>query len=126
MKKTKKFSHLSKSERDEIAILKKKKYSLRDIARVLNRSPNSIPTEVLRNRVKEIYDSKKAELKARVRRRYAKYQGMKIVEHAAEIGWLDAGTKNMIIGLPLTNTAVLFGLAILTWIGAVMARKIQK
>lgn len=49
----------------------------------MRRSPNTISQELSRNRVKESYDPKKAEHKAYVRRKYAKYQGMKIVHHDA-------------------------------------------
>lgn len=49
----------------------------------MGRSPNTISKELIRNRVKGRYDPKKAHHKAYVRRKYAKYQGMKIVEHDA-------------------------------------------
>jgi len=54
-------------------------YSFREIARALGRSISSVFDEVKRNSVKGIYDLKKANDKARVRRQEAKYQGMKIV-----------------------------------------------
>lgn len=72
---------MSASERSEISILKRKGYSLRAIARALSRSVSSISDELRRNRVGGAYDAKKAAHKAYVRRKYAKYQGMKIVEH---------------------------------------------
>lgn len=78
---TKKFSHLSKSERNEIAILLDKRYSLRSVAKVLKRSVSAISDEVKLNSVKGKYDSKKAHHKAYVRRKYSKYQGMKIVKN---------------------------------------------
>ena len=74
--------HLSASERGEISILKRKKYSLRAIARVLGRSVSSLSEELDRNQVSGVYDPTKAAHKAYVRRKYAKYQGMKIVGHA--------------------------------------------
>lgn len=49
----------------------------------MDRSPNTISAELLRNRVWGTYAPKKAQLKAYVRRKYAKYQGMKIVHHEA-------------------------------------------
>jgi transposase, IS30 family len=49
----------------------------------MERSPNTISQEIKRNQVARSYDPKKAEHKAYVRRKYAKYQGMKIVEHGA-------------------------------------------
>lgn len=76
-------SKLSGAERDRIAILKQKKHSLREIAEALDRSVSTISDEIARNSVRGRYDPQKAAHKAYVRRKYAKYQGMKIVEHAA-------------------------------------------
>lgn len=73
---------MSASERSEISILKRKGYSLRVIARALGRSVSSVSDELMRNRVRGAYDAKRAAHKAYVRRKYAKYQGMKIVEHS--------------------------------------------
>jgi len=60
--------------------LKSKGYSFRDIAQTLNRSVSTIHDEFERNKVNEKYDPKKAHHKAYVKRKYSKYQGMKIVE----------------------------------------------
>lgn len=54
---------------------------MRDIAGTLDRSVSTISDEIARNKVRGTYDAKKAAHKAYVRRKYAKYQGMKIVEH---------------------------------------------
>ncbi len=54
---------------------------MRDIARALKRSVSTISDEIKRNSVSGSYDPTKAHLKARVRRKYAKYQGMKIVSN---------------------------------------------
>lgn len=62
--------------------MKRKKYSLRNIAQALDRSVSTISDELFRNTVKGRYDPKKAAHKAYVRRKYAKYQGMKIVQDA--------------------------------------------
>lgn len=78
-KNTKKFSHLSKSERNEIAILRERKYSLREIAAALKRSLSTLSDELRRNKVRRRYDPEKAHHKAYVRRWQSKYQGMKIV-----------------------------------------------
>lgn len=64
-----------------MAILKRKKYSLRSIAKSLQRSVSTISDEFKRNQVKGSYDPLKAQLKSYIRRRKAKYQGMKIVQH---------------------------------------------
>jgi len=61
--------------------LRKKKYSFGDIANELDRSKSTIHEEIDRNKVKGKYVSKKAHHKAYARRKYAKYQGMKIVEN---------------------------------------------
>lgn len=47
----------------------------------MERSPNTIALELERNRVKGRYVPQKAQHKAYVRRKYAHYQGKKIVEH---------------------------------------------
>lgn len=59
--------------------MRRKNYSLRDIGAVLNRSDSSICEELKRNKVRNKYDPQKANHKAYVRRKYSKYQGMKIV-----------------------------------------------
>lgn len=78
--KNKTYGHIIKTERREIALLIEKKYSLRNIARMLKRSPNTISQEINQNSVKGVYDPLKADHKAYVKRKYSKYQGMKIVE----------------------------------------------
>lgn len=80
-KKRKKFSQLSKSERNEIAILKKRQYTLRDIAEQLQRSVSTMCYEIRRNKVKGTYDAKKAQGKAHARRKAAWFQWKKIAEH---------------------------------------------
>lgn len=69
---------LSRSERMEIGILLERGYGLREIARVLGRSPSSISEEIKRNTVKGIYDPRKADHKAYVRSRYRRLQWRKI------------------------------------------------
>ena len=58
-----------------------KRYSTRDIALALGRSQSTIVDELKRNKTRGQYDSKKANHKAYVRRKYSKYQGMKIVDN---------------------------------------------
>lgn len=81
--KQKNFTHLSTDERNEISVLKRKGYSLRDIASALFRSISTISDEIGHNKVNGVYNPKKAAHKAYVRRKESKYQGMKIVEHSA-------------------------------------------
>jgi len=54
---------------------------LRDIARELRRSVSTIADELIRNRVKGHYLVEKAQHKAYVRRKYARFQGKKIAQH---------------------------------------------
>jgi IS30 family transposase len=72
--------HFTSAERLEISILLKKEYSHRDIALELRCSQSSISREIKRNRVRKRYDPHQAKVKARQRRRYSKYQGMKVRE----------------------------------------------
>ena len=73
--------HFTDSQRLEIGILKKKKYSLREIAEEIGCHFSSISRELKRNRVRKTYDGKKAHMKAYQRRHYSKYQGMKVRDH---------------------------------------------
>lgn len=79
--KNKKYKHITQSERLEIALLKKKGFSRRDIARALERSPNSVSREIKLNSVNSAYNPRKAQHKAYVKRKYSKYQGMKVEEN---------------------------------------------
>jgi IS30 family transposase len=70
---------LTKTERLEIELFLNKKYSMRAVAKMLGRSPNSISYEVTHNSMKNgYYDGKKADAKARLKKRMAKYQSRKI------------------------------------------------
>ena len=73
----------------------------------MERSPNTIALEVRRNKVKGRYVPKKAQHKTYVRRKYAHYQGKKIVEHPElkqEIVWrLKDGQKPGVIAHRITK-----------------------
>jgi IS30 family transposase len=69
---------LTLSERLEIEILLRKKYSMRSIAAVLGRSPNTVSYEIKENSVNGIYDARKAHAKARVRKRFRKLEWSKL------------------------------------------------
>jgi IS30 family transposase len=56
-----------------------KKYSLRDIAKVLGRSVSTLSDEIKRNSVNGEYNPKKAQHKSYVRRRDSSFRGKKIV-----------------------------------------------
>jgi len=94
--KQRKYSHIKKTERLEIAILLNKKHSLRSVAGVLGRSVGTISEEISQNSTNGVYDPIKANHKAYVKRKYSKYQGMKVVgdsnlrnyvEDKLEQGW---------------------------------------
>jgi IS30 family transposase len=72
---------LEKAERLEIAILKEKGYSLRSIAKSMERSPNTISYEIKNNSVNGVYDSHKAHIKAQVRKKYRRFQYSKIEKY---------------------------------------------
>ena len=79
MKTNKKYKHIDSAERKEIAFLLRKSYGLGGVADVLGRSKSSISDEIKRNSTEGKYDPEKAQHKAYVKRKYSKYQGMKIV-----------------------------------------------
>ena len=81
--------HLSQSERDEIHILKNKGYSLRAISRSMGRSVSTISDEISLNQTNSVYDPKKANHKAYVRRKYAKFQGKKIIDNLTLQGFVE-------------------------------------
>lgn len=83
------YTHFSKTERLELSILLKKGYSIRAIARALERDPSSVSRELQHNKVNGIYNPRKAHHKAYVRRKYSKYQAMKIVGNS----WLEEYIK---------------------------------
>jgi transposase, IS30 family len=59
--------------------MRRRGHSIRDIATTLDRGVGTISDELSRNKVAGAYDPKKAHAKATVRRRAAKFQGMRIV-----------------------------------------------
>lgn len=71
-------------------VLHGKGYSLRSIAKALNRSVCTISNELKRNKVASNYTPAKAHHKAYVRRREAKYQGMRIVLNPALQQFVEA------------------------------------
>ena len=76
MRKT--FKHLCFGERFSIEKLLEKSISVRGIALILDRSPNTIRLEIERNMVCGTYSAKKAEHKAYVKRGDSKRQCMKV------------------------------------------------
>ena len=74
-------AHFNRTERLELSILLKKGYSLRAIAGELRKNPSSVSREIKDNSVNGEYDPHKADHKAYVKRKYSKYQGMKVNEN---------------------------------------------
>lgn len=72
------YAQINKHERNEISVLLKKGYSVRDIGFALKRNPSSISREIKKNSVKGRYDPDKANNKAHLRKRRAKFQWKKI------------------------------------------------
>lgn len=71
-------TELTRSERDEICILKEKEYSYHSIARVLKRSPNTISYEVKHNSTNGVYDPEKAHTKAMLAKKGRRFNYTKI------------------------------------------------
>jgi len=74
-------TELTLEERNEIEILKNKKYSCRDIARTLERSPNTISYEIIHNSVNGIYTAKRAHEKARLKKKGRRFNYTKIEKY---------------------------------------------
>jgi IS30 family transposase len=79
----KSFESLSRAERGEIEILLGKEYSLRAIAKVLGRSPNTVSYEVRENGGKEGYNAKNAHIYAQTRKKNTRSQWKKIEKDPA-------------------------------------------
>lgn len=84
------YKHIDNVMRMEFAILRKKDYSIRAIAREFGMNQSSLSREFLRNGSQDKkYDPRKAQHKAYVRRKYSKYEGMKICKNS----WLENYVK---------------------------------
>ena len=91
MKKVKAFVYLSDSERDEIEILRKKGYSMRDIAKVFGRSPNTISYEL--KRVPSGYKATHAKIYAHTALKFRGLQWSKIEKEKELKEYIIAGLK---------------------------------
>lgn len=89
----KNYKHFTKDERNELSILLKKGYSIRDIGKALKKNPSSISREITNNSVNRVYDPDKSHHKAYVKRLYAKYQGMKIKDDSWLEGYIQKKLK---------------------------------
>ena len=72
---------LIKAERLEIKILLDKAYSMRSIAKSMERSPNTISYEIKHNSVQNKYNPHKAHRKAQTRKKYRRFQYSKIEKY---------------------------------------------
>ena len=76
--KEKKYVGLSDAERSEIATLRDRNYGIREIARALERSPNTISYEIQKNSVNGQYIASKAKAKSRLSRKSRRLHWRKI------------------------------------------------
>ena len=76
----KKAKDLTRAERMEIGILLTKRYSMRAIAKALERSPNTLSYEIRKNSTNGVYEPTKAHAKARLRKRMRRLEFAKIEE----------------------------------------------
>ncbi len=85
------YRQLEKTDRLEIAILLGRGYSDQEIAHVLGRHRSTIYRERMRNQLRRTNEDHptKAQHKAYVRRKYAKYQGMRIVGNVKLRDYID-------------------------------------
>jgi len=75
------YEHLCFGERKIIEKLLKEKKSIRAIARILCRGISCISNEIKQGKTNDIYDFKKAEAKAILRRKNSKFQCLKVVKN---------------------------------------------
>ena len=76
------YEHVTESERRRIERLRDSGKSLRTIAQRLGRSVSTISDELKRNKVRGVYDARKAQHKAYVRRWRSKQDCLKVVMNA--------------------------------------------
>ena len=85
----KNYTHLTEHERNQIQEQHDLGYSVRAIARMLGRGKTTISNELSRNEVAGAYNAQKADTKAKVRRKAAKYQAKKIVTNTDLQDFID-------------------------------------
>lgn len=83
------YHHITENERRRIERLLASRTSLREISRLLRRSPGTISDEIKRNKVKGEYIARKAHHKAYVKRKYSKVQCMKIAMNTELRGFAE-------------------------------------
>ena len=128
------YAHLDENERRRIERLLQTGKSIRTIAERLGRSASTVSEEITRGSVRGVYDARKAEHKAYVRRKYSKVDCMKVaadpilrafVEESLEQEWspeLISGRLNRI------NRTVAYAStkAIYKFVYSVYGRKLER
>ena len=94
MPERKKFAGLSNAERSEISILKERGCGVREIARALGRSPNTVSYELRTNSVGGVYDPLKAKQKSWAARHSRRYQQHKIERNSNLKAYVIAGLQS--------------------------------
>jgi IS30 family transposase len=89
-----KFNHFNLGERKRIERYLRKRKSLREIARILDRSVSSVSDEIKGNSIEEVYNAKKANHKAYVKRQASKRDCLKIAMDAKLQKFVVEGLKN--------------------------------
>jgi IS30 family transposase len=88
-----KWKNISSAERMEIGILRSRGYTIREVAKEMERSPNTISYELRRNKTGDEYSPKKAQDKSRLRKRMRRFQWMKIEENVELRKYIIAGLE---------------------------------
>jgi transposase, IS30 family len=88
------YNHIALVERKEIEMLSSEGRSQNYIARTLQRGKGTISEEIKNNSVDGIYNAEKAHHKAYVKRKYSKYQGMKIVGNKETRDYVEKHLKD--------------------------------
>lgn len=126
----KKYKQLKLEDRNQIEILHAKGYSMRSIATVLGRSPSTVSREI--QKTPKAYSAKRAHQRAYIKRKYSKYQGMKIrsdmrleayiTKHLKQ-NWSPeqiAGRMSQVCGLtPVSHTTIY------KWLRSVHGRQLE-
>lgn len=72
------YTHIDENERRRIERAIEAKKGIREIARMIGRSPSTVSDELNRNSVRKVYGRQRAEQKARLRRQNSKVQCLKV------------------------------------------------
>lgn len=89
-----KFNHFNLGERKRIERYLRKGKSLRKIARILDRSVSSVSDEIRNNSVNEIYNAKRANHKAYVKRQTSKRDCLKVAKDSKLQNFVIKGIKD--------------------------------